>query len=140
MVGSAAIRQSAIHGTWCRSSDTVRLRRRQAIFPPSRAHTPVLTTTERRSRFREGLAQPYPIEELLSPTRFEDQVELKELINLALRNVLPKYRICLLLQKVNGFSPAEIADFLEISEKTVGAYIAKAREQFRQAYERLINE
>jgi len=67
----------------------------------------------------------------------EEQAGKKECLRLALAQVSPRNRTCLLLQVVSGFSQREIAEIMSISEKCVGAYVSRGREQFRLAYERL---
>jgi RNA polymerase sigma-70 factor (ECF subfamily) len=57
-----------------------------------------------------------------------------ELVMLALAQLAPQCRVCLLLQLEGGFSQREIATLLDISEKAVSAYVSRAREQFRRAY------
>ncbi|RDJ93998.1 RNA polymerase subunit sigma, partial [Lacticaseibacillus rhamnosus] len=39
-----------------------------------------------------------------------------------------------------GFSQREIAEALGISEKSVGAYVSRGREQFRRAYRQMKEE
>lgn len=70
----------------------------------------------------------------------EEQTGEAERIKLALAEVLPKNRSCLLLQVEAGFSQREIAALLDINEKSVSAYISRGRKQFRQAYQRLEDE
>jgi len=70
--------------------------------------------------------------------RFEDSVEEWELVKLALMQVAPKPRACLLLQ-LQGLSQDEVARLLGLNRKSVGTYVSMAREQFRQAYHRLAN-
>ncbi len=60
-----------------------------------------------------------------------------ELVGLALAQLAPQCRTCLLLQLEGGFSQREIATLLDISEKAVSAYVSRAREQFRRVYLRL---
>jgi RNA polymerase sigma-70 factor, ECF subfamily len=67
----------------------------------------------------------------------EGAVEHAEQVKLALAQVSPRYRACLLLQLVAGFSQREIAQSLNMSEKSVSVYVSRGSEQFRQAYERL---
>jgi RNA polymerase sigma-70 factor (ECF subfamily) len=67
----------------------------------------------------------------------EEQIEVAELIKLALAQLSPQYRACLLLQHVVGFSQREIAQALKLSEKSISIYVGRGSEQFRQAYERL---
>ncbi len=73
------------------------------------------------------------------PTSFEDEIEEQELIQLALAQVAPKPRACLLLQ-IEGFSQEEIARQVGLQKKSVGTYVSMAREQFRQSYRQLKNQ
>ncbi len=70
----------------------------------------------------------------------EEQASKKECMRLALAQVSPQNRTCLLLQVVAGFSQREIAGIVGISQKTVSAYVSRGREQFRAAYQRFIDE
>lgn len=76
--------------------------------------------------------------EQLSIAGPEEQVEEAELIKLALGELSPRYRACLLLQYVVGCTQREIARSLNLSEKSVSIYVSRGCEQFRQAYERLV--
>ena len=67
----------------------------------------------------------------------EEQVEEAELVKLALAQLSPQYRACLLLQHVEGFTQREIASALDLSEKSISIYISRGCEQFRQAYKHL---
>lgn len=67
----------------------------------------------------------------------EEQVSKNECMRLALAQVSPQNRTCLLLQVVAGFSQSEIAGIMGISQKCVSAYVSRGREQFRLAYQRL---
>ena len=67
----------------------------------------------------------------------EEQVEEAELVKLALAQLSPQYRACLLLQYVEGFTQREIASALNLSEKSISIYINRGCEQFRQAYKHL---
>lgn len=69
----------------------------------------------------------------------EEQVEEAELVKLALAQLTPQYRACLLLQHIAGFTQREIASSLDLSEKSISIYITRGSEQFRQAYERLVS-
>ncbi|SRR6266566_513613 len=70
----------------------------------------------------------------------EEQAMKMELIHLALGELAPKLRQCLLLRLESGFSPREIAEMVGIGESSVGTYISTARKQFCAIYERLENE
>ena len=63
-----------------------------------------------------------------------------ELVMLALSQLAPQHRTCLLLQIEAGFSQREIAGMLDISEKSVSAYVSRGREQFRREYLRMERE
>jgi RNA polymerase sigma-70 factor (ECF subfamily) len=67
----------------------------------------------------------------------EAQIGEAEQLALALAQVTPNYRACLLLQVQEGLSQREIARLLHLPEKSVGVYVSRAREQFRRAYQRL---
>ena len=68
---------------------------------------------------------------------FEDQVAEAEYFQLALRQLSPMYRACLLLQIYAGFTQREIAALLNIGEKNISVYVKRGCEQFRQAYQQL---
>ncbi|HLV98493.1 MAG TPA: RNA polymerase sigma factor [Ktedonobacterales bacterium] len=70
----------------------------------------------------------------------EEQIGQSEWVRLALAEVTPKYRICLLLQLEGGFSQREIAHLLDVTEKSISSYISRGRQQFRLAYHRLEGE
>jgi RNA polymerase sigma-70 factor (ECF subfamily) len=70
----------------------------------------------------------------------EDRTGEVERITLALAEVSPKHRFCLLLQLEAGFSQREVAQLLGLNEKSVSVYISRGRQQFRQAYHRLEQE
>lgn len=70
----------------------------------------------------------------------EEETAVKELVKLALAELPPKYRDCLLLLIKGEFSHDEIANLLKISKASLTTYICTARRLFRQAYYRLKNE
>jgi len=88
----------------------------------------------------------YPWERLTEQQRMmsipgpEEAVEVAELVRLALATLTPKYRDCLLLYTVYGFTTQEIAKLVGISNDSVITYLCYARSQFRQAYLRLRRE
>lgn len=69
----------------------------------------------------------------------EERIAEAELVKLALAELSPKYRQCL-LGAVNGFSHHEIARRVGICEKSVGTYISSARKELRVIYQRLQHE
>lgn len=75
-------------------------------------------------------------EDLLQGAGPEEGVSEAECIKLALAQLAPQCRACLILQVVGGFSQREIAGMLHISEKSVSSYVSRGREQFRHAYYR----
>ncbi len=68
----------------------------------------------------------------------EEQVAEREHTRQALAQVSLKYRICLVLQLVADLSQREIAASLNLSEKSVSIYVSRGREQFRLAYQHLL--
>jgi|SRR5579872_787191 len=70
----------------------------------------------------------------------EERIVEAELVKLALAELSPKLRQCLLLGVVNGFSHHEIAEKVGIGERSVGTYISSARKEFRVIYQRLQHE
>lgn len=67
----------------------------------------------------------------------EASVSERECIEQALEAMIPRYRICMLLQDQWSFSQREIAQLLSITEKSVSSYISRGRVQLRQVYEHL---
>ena len=63
----------------------------------------------------------------------DEPVEV-QLVRLALAKVPVRYRNCLLLQEVGGFSRDEVAELLGMSKASVSTYQSIARKRFRQAY------
>ncbi len=70
----------------------------------------------------------------------EEQIAETEHIKLTLARLSPKYRACLLLQIEAGLSQREIAELLNITEKSVSVYVRRACDQFRLVYQNLLNE
>jgi len=70
----------------------------------------------------------------------EEGVEQHELVELALNQITPMYRSCLLLYVREGLSQREVAERLNIKETSVGNYIRRGKEQLRQSYYRLLSE
>ena len=63
----------------------------------------------------------------------DEPVEV-QLVRLALAKVPVRYRNCLLLHEVGGFSRDEVAELLGMSKASVSTYQSIARKRFRQAY------
>ncbi len=67
----------------------------------------------------------------------EEGVSETEIVEYTLAQISPKQRTCLILRIILGFSQREVAEMLGISETSVGAYVCRGREQFRQVYIRM---
>jgi DNA-directed RNA polymerase specialized sigma24 family protein len=63
-----------------------------------------------------------------------------ELMRLALAELAPKLRYCLVLRLVCGYYPCEIACIVGISVTSVSTYISLARRQLLVIFERLMSE
>jgi RNA polymerase sigma-70 factor, ECF subfamily len=70
----------------------------------------------------------------------EEQFDETEIVEQTLARISPRYRTCLLLQLVAGFSQHEIAAMLDISEQGVRSNVCRGREQFRRLYQQLKGE
>ncbi|WIG58657.1 MAG: RNA polymerase ECF-type sigma factor [Ktedonobacterales bacterium] len=105
-----------------------------------------IATNAARSHLRRGRTlqwlpwQDAESSEALATPGPEEHIGNSEAVSLALKHLSPQCRTCLLLQIEGGFSQREIADLLSISEKSVSAYVSRAREQFREVYRRLSGE
>src|SRR5579859_6442589 len=66
--------------------------------------------------------------------RFEQQVADREIVDRVLKRLPDKYRACLLLYEHEGFSCAEIAEFLSVSPSAVKMRLMRARERFIALY------
>jgi RNA polymerase sigma-70 factor (ECF subfamily) len=77
---------------------------------------------------------------LVSEPSCEEEIAEAQFVRLVLVEVPVRYRSCLLLQVVGGFSQHEIAELLGISKASVSTYLSIARTRFRQAYRRLASE
>ena len=86
---------------------------------------------KKKKFFLWGSANEDPTNEYAE--RFEEKIEVEELTWLALKQVAPKPRACLVLHMA-GFSHQEIAMFMGLKEKSVGTYLSTAREQFLRTY------
>jgi len=66
--------------------------------------------------------------------RFEQRVADREIVERVLKHLPDKYRVCLLLYEHEGFSCAEIAEFLSVSPSAVKMRLMRARERFIVLY------
>jgi len=78
-------------------------------------------------------------EDVLSVPGPEEGLEQRELIELALSRVTPINRSCLILYVREGLSQREVAEKLNIKDTSVGNYISRGKEEFRQNYYRLLS-
>jgi RNA polymerase sigma-70 factor (ECF subfamily) len=60
-----------------------------------------------------------------------------EFLKSALAEIPEKYRDCLLLQTVGGFSQSEVAELVGIGKNSVSTYVSNARKLLREIYQRL---
>ncbi len=72
--------------------------------------------------------------------RFESRVADREIVEHVLKQLPPKYAICLWLYENDGFSCAEIADVLNISSSAVKMRLMRARERFIALYKKEVGE
>lgn len=82
----------------------------------------------------------YVLSGLISIVGPEDRTCEVMCIKQALEAMSVQCRTCVLLQDLWGYSQSEIADFLEISVKTVSANVSRGHAQLRAAYARLMHE
>ncbi|GAC1397969.1 MAG: hypothetical protein NVSMB49_04750 [Ktedonobacteraceae bacterium] len=72
--------------------------------------------------------------------RFENSVADKEIVERVMKQLQPKYAVCLWLYENDGLSCAEIADVLNISSSAVKMRLMRARERFIGLYKKEISE
>ena len=63
--------------------------------------------------------------------------ESRELVHRVLQELPPRYRICLVLREYHGLSCEEIGDVIGSSRSAVKSLLFRAREEFRQVYQRM---
>lgn len=78
--------------------------------------------------------------ESLSISGPERLIEETELMKLVLARVSPTYRPCFILYVIEKLPQRQIADLLGIKLTSVGKYVSRGREEFRQIYYRLTHE
>lgn len=66
--------------------------------------------------------------------------QTKEQVQAVLNKMNERYRLCLVLREYQDLSCEEIADVLGISRQAVKSTLFRAREQFREIYERMEQE
>ncbi|WP_069802016.1 RNA polymerase sigma factor [Thermogemmatispora onikobensis] len=72
--------------------------------------------------------------------RFESRVAEHEVVERVMRQLPPKYAVCLWLYEYHGFSCAEIAEMLNISPSAVKMRLMRARERFITLYRQEVGE
>ena len=72
--------------------------------------------------------------------RFENSVADKEIVERVMKQLQPKYAICLWLYENDGLSCAEIANVLDISSSAVKMRLMRARERFIGLYKKEVGE
>ncbi len=70
----------------------------------------------------------------------ERQIEETELMKLVLARVSPTYRPCFILYVIEKLPQRQIADLLGIKLASVGKYVSRGKEEFRQIYYHMMNE
>ncbi len=93
-----------------------------------------LTAIKRRARFAW---LPWDIFDSLRAHQADasEEVGRQTVVEQALAALPPKYRAPLLMRDLYGFSLAEIALALDLTENAVGVQLHRARQMFRAAYE-----
>ncbi len=72
--------------------------------------------------------------------RFESRVADREIVERVMKQLQPKYAVCLWLYENDGLSCAEIADVLNISSSAVKMRLMRARERFIGLYKKEVGE
>src|SRR5258708_2490507 len=72
--------------------------------------------------------------------RFESHVADREIVERVLKQLPPKYAVCLWLYENDGLSCAEIAEILNISASAVKMRLMRARERFINLYKQEVSE
>jgi RNA polymerase sigma-70 factor, ECF subfamily len=72
-----------------------------------------------------------------NPERDALRHESRELVHRVLDELPPKYRLCLVLREYQGLSCEEIGEVIGSSRSAVKSLLFRAREEFRQVYDRL---
>src|SRR6266700_4518330 len=72
--------------------------------------------------------------------RFESRVADREIVERVLKQMPPKYAVCLWLYENDGLSCAEIAGVLSISASAVKMRLMRARERFIALYKKEVGE
>ncbi len=73
-------------------------------------------------------------------SRFESRVADREIVERVLKQLPPKYAVCLWLYEHDGLSCGEIAEVLSISASAVKMRLMRARERFINLYKQEVSE
>jgi RNA polymerase sigma-70 factor (ECF subfamily) len=103
---------------------------RQAIDLARRRHVILWQSLESADETSEA----QPIGRARAPTSFEDQVAEREVLRAALARLKPEDAACLLLDIIQGFTTAEIAQILGIAPDAARKRLSRAMERLRAAY------
>jgi RNA polymerase sigma-70 factor (ECF subfamily) len=76
----------------------------------------------------------------ISEIKNDFKIDLKGDIEKVLNSIEPKYRMCVILRDIEGFSYKEISKILKISEGTVKSRINRGREKLRKKLKDLRGE
>ncbi len=145
MVGNIDLGRDLAQDTFLQAWRSLPRLRDSEYFGPwlYRIATNLARSHARRARLIQWLPWSDPLEGTSGSFRLErqeDHVGEAELVMLALAQLPPKRRACVLLALEGGFTHREIARLLDISEKSVATYLSRGCQQFRLAYERLAND
>lgn len=147
-IGHRDVVSDLFQETFLRAWNTLPHTKKELQFEPWLKRIAANLAIDYLRREQKLLFSPLPEDELEELTHvvlsksvnFEERVGELECLQLALAQLSPRSRTCVLLQDLWGFSQREIAQLLIISEKSVSAYISRGREQLRLIYSNLIHE
>lgn len=99
-----------------------------------------LNEIKRRKRFfslfiQKGNDEMYEID--IPDGSCEGRREAGEIVNKALKNLDPKYRIVVTMRMLQGYSTRETAEILELPVGTVLSRLSRAQEQMKKIIEKL---
>jgi RNA polymerase sigma-70 factor (ECF subfamily) len=99
-----------------------------------------LNEIKRRKRFFSMFSQKtddeiYEFE--IADSDHEEKRDAKEIVNKALMNLKPKFRIIVAMRMLQGYSTKETAEILELPLGTVLSRLSRAQEQLKDILEKL---
>lgn len=80
------------------------------------------------------------ITQVIDLEEFKQKVEQQDFIRQVIRYVSRKYRLCIYLDIFQDLRQHEIADVLNMRERTVRRYIARGKQELRDVYPRLVDK